>query len=236
MPGYIEKVLRRFEHFVSMKETHTPYLPPPRAFGNTSQDPIRHDESETIDKQEIKVVQQVVGCLLYYARAFDCTILTALSSIASQQTTATRNTEYKFRQILNYLATQPDTTIHFQDSSMILNIHSNALYLSKPQARSRLAGYYFLGSESVDNRPIPINGNIFFLSSILKFLVSLAAEAELRSLFLNAKEGDILRLILHEMGHLKSPTPIHCDDKTTVGIANDSVKKQISQSMEMRFF
>ncbi len=67
-------------------------------------------------------------------------------------------------------------------------------------------------------------------------MVASAAEAELGALFLNCKEGVILRLILAELGHRQPPTPIHCDNKTATGIANDTVKKQRSRSMEMRFF
>jgi hypothetical protein len=43
-------------------------------------------------------------------------------------------------------------------------------------------------------------------------------------------------LILEELGHQQPPTPIHCDNATATGIANDTVKKQRSRSMKMRFF
>ena len=76
--------------------------------------------------------------------------------------------------------------------------------------------------------PIPINGAIYVHSGILMFVVTSAAEAELGALFLNAKEGKILRTILKELGHAKPPTPIHCDNLTAVGIANDTVKNQHS--------
>ena len=38
------------------------------------------------------------------------------------------------------------------------------------------------------------------------------------------------------MGHPQPKTPIHCDNATTVGIANNSIKRQRSRSMEMRHF
>ena len=55
-------------------------------------------------------------------------------------------------------------------------------------------------------------------------------------MFINAKEGKVIRLALQEMGHPQPPTPIHCDDKKAVGIANDTIKKQRSWSMEMLYF
>jgi hypothetical protein len=38
------------------------------------------------------------------------------------------------------------------------------------------------------------------------------------------------------MGHIQPKTPVHCDNVTAVGIANSTVKRQRSRSMEMRFF
>ena len=63
-----------------------------------------------------------------------------------------------------------------------------------------------------------------------------AAEAELGALFLNCKEGRIMRLTLQEMGHPQPFTPIHCDNMTSTGIEKDTIKKQRSRSMEMSFF
>ena len=39
-----------------------------------------------------------------------------------------------------------------------------------------------------------------------------------------------------ELEHPQPPTPIHCDNTTAAGIENGTVKKQRSQSMEMRYF
>ena len=68
------------------------------------------------------------------------------------------------------------------------------------------------------------------------FVAASAAEAELGALFLNVKQGRIIRLTLEEMGHPQPPTPINCDNATAVGIVNGTVKRQRSRSMEMRYF
>eukprot|EP00804_Cyclotella_cryptica_P005729 CCRYP_000072-RI/>CCRYP_000072-RI protein AED:0.42 eAED:0.42 QI:0/-1/0/1/-1/0/1/0/186 len=119
---------------------------------------------------------------------------------------------------------------------MILNVHSDASYLSVKAAKSRAAGIFFLGSIPKNNTPIKLNGAIAVLCTILKFAAASAAEAELGALFLNAKEAKIMRLTLHELGHPQPPTPIHCDNSTTIGIVNNTVKRQKSRSMEMRYF
>jgi hypothetical protein len=111
---------------------------------------------------------------------------------------------------------------------MILNIHSDASYLSETRTQSRVAGHFFVGSMPTNNQPIKLNGSIYTLCGILKIVVASAAEAKLGALFLNIKDGVILRLILTELGHKQSPTPVHCDNQTATGIANDTVKKQQS--------
>ena len=71
---------------------------------------------------------------------------------------------------------------------MILNIHSDASYLSTPKARSRAGGYFFLRSIPQDAEPIIINGAIHVTCTILKLVAASATEAELGALFLNAQE------------------------------------------------
>ena len=102
--------------------------------------------SNQVDDKHIRVIQQVVGYVLYYLRPVDFTVLKTLSSIASEQTLATENTKKKVTQLLDYLATKPNVKIRFYAFGMIKNIHLDALYLSESQARSRVAGHYFMGS------------------------------------------------------------------------------------------
>ena len=49
-------------------------------------------------------------------------------------------------------------------------------------------------------------------------------------------QAKIIRIILSELGHLQSPTPIHVNNTTAVGIVNNTIKRQHSRSMEMRYF
>jgi hypothetical protein len=163
------------------------------------------------------------------------TVLMALSSIASKQTRGTKNTMAKAKQLLDYLATHPDATIWFRASDMILNVHSDASYLSENESHSRVCGHFFMGWSPKDGDLIKLNGVFFTLCTILGFVVASAAEAELGALFLNCKEGIIFQLTLKELGHPQPRTPVHCDNATTVGIANNTVKGQCSQSMKMRY-
>ncbi len=106
---------------------------------------------------------------------------------------------------------------------MILNIHSDASYLTAACGRSRAGGYLFLGSLPQDNRPIQLNGNILITCAILKLVAASAAKAELGALFLNSQEAKVIRLILAELGHPQPPTPIHVDNTTAVVIVNKTI-------------
>jgi hypothetical protein len=84
--------------------------------------------------------------------------------------------------------------------------------------------------------PPPINGNVHVPSTILKVVVSSAAEAELGALFYNGKEAAWLRTTLIDMGHPQPPTPIQTDNSCAAGIANDTVKQRRSKAIDMRFY
>ena len=85
---------------------------------------------------------------MYYDRAVDGTRLPALSIIASTPPESHKGTTKKAIKHLDYLATHRATKVRFHASSMILNIHSDASYLSDPQAIIRLVAYFFLGQGS----------------------------------------------------------------------------------------
>ncbi len=69
----------------------------------------------------------------------------AMSTLATQQLKAQGKTVDGVSHMLDYLATKPDVTVQFVASNMVLNVHSDASYLSKAGAKSRVAGYFFLG-------------------------------------------------------------------------------------------
>eukprot|EP00804_Cyclotella_cryptica_P000097 CCRYP_013741-RA/>CCRYP_013741-RA protein AED:0.45 eAED:0.45 QI:0/0/0/1/0/0/2/0/125 len=79
------------------------------------------------------------------------------------------------KQFLDYTATHPDAEIRYHASDMILNVHSDASYLSVPNARSRAAGIFFLGSLPQPNKPIFLNGAIYVLCTILRFVAASTA-------------------------------------------------------------
>ena len=65
--------------------------------------------------------------------------------------------------------------------------------------------------------------------------MSLAAEAELGVLYINAQEVIPLRHLLIEMGHPQPPTPIQTDNSTALGVVNNTIQPKRTKAMDMRF-
>lgn len=91
MPGYVKRLLAKF-NYTPKKKRYSPYPVEPHKFGKASQEPMPEDTSPKVDKRKRRLVQQVVGSILYYGKAPDLTTLVSLSSLASEQTKATEKT------------------------------------------------------------------------------------------------------------------------------------------------
>ena len=232
MPGYVDHALHKFQHPTPKKPQDSPYPATVKQYGVKVQltDPI--DTSDRLPPHEIKRLQQIIGTFLFYSRAVDPTLLTALSELSSAQATATDATKRACQQFLDYCASHPDGAIRYQASDMILKLHSNSSYLNAVGARSRQGGHLYLGNKS---EPDILNGAVLNLAAIMKMVLSSAAEAEFGALFHNTKEATPLRTTLEELGHPQPPTPVLVDNSTAVGLANDTVTQRRSRAIDMRF-
>jgi TfoX/Sxy family transcriptional regulator of competence genes len=232
MPGYLAKALQRFKHPTPTKQQNSPHPHIAPQYGAKVQYTPDDDESPPLDKEDTKYIQAVAGTLLYYGRAVDNTILTSLSAIATEQAKPTQKTMEVIKQLLDYCATQEDAIITYRESKMILQVHSDAGYCNEKKSRSRAGGHFFL-SNGDDNSPN--NGAILTIATIIKAVMSSAAEAELGALYLNAREAIYLRQILTEMGHPQPRTPIQTDNSTAEGVVNSTIQPKRTKAMDMRF-
>jgi hypothetical protein len=91
----------------------------------------------------------------------------ALSSIAVEQTKATVKTMARCVQLLDYLASNSDAKVRFHASDMVMNIHTDASYLSETKVQSRACGHFFMGWLPKNQEPIRINGAFYVNTTIL---------------------------------------------------------------------
>ena len=136
------------------------------------------------------------------------------------------------KQLLDYVVTHSNARIRYVASDMILNLHSDASYLSEPKAKSRAGGHFWLGNkcDTYFN-----NGAIVTLSSVIKHVMSSASESELAALFYNCKAAVPLHVTLEEMGHRQPKTPVTTDNSTAHGLIQITRIPKEYKSMDMRF-
>jgi hypothetical protein len=139
MPGYVSNVLRKIQHDAPKHPQHTPSRCVTPVYGAKTQYAMK-DETPPLTAQQCLTIQKVAGSVLHYARAVDPAFLMPLNDIATEQTKATQKTQAATNQLLDYLTTNPDATIRYHASDMILHIHSDASYLSVSNARKQIPG------------------------------------------------------------------------------------------------
>jgi hypothetical protein len=207
MPGYIKAALHKYQHPAPTRPEHAPHKWNPPVYGAKTQYVEDDNNSPALSAKNVTKLQQLTGTLLYYARAVDPTLIMPINVLASEQTKATSDKADKVIKLLNYCTTHPATKIRYHASDMILNIHSDASYLSEREAKSRAEGFFYMGS-SADTANRLTKWAILIISTVLKHVMSSAAEAEIGAVFINAKEGTVLRTTFEELGHPHPPTPL----------------------------
>ena len=211
MPGYVQHAMNKFQNGINSpnKTTDAPHLYKASKKQGLPMTQAR-DDGTKLSPQDSKQLQQIVGTFLFYSRAVDPTMLTAVSIIAMEQTQGTQTTKEKAEHFLTYAATHPNTTIKYYKSDMILKIHSDASYLPEQQGRSHTGGHFYLGNW--EHTTDPPNGPILNTTGILANIMSATSEAEAAALFTNMKEGDIQCIALEEMQWPQPPTHITVDN------------------------
>ena len=120
---------------------------------------------------------------------------------------------YEVQQLLDYLASNPNATIRFYASGMILFTHRDASYLSVTKARSRSSGVFLLSDPKPDAltfgeyTPI-LNGLVSIFWKILRDIMASSEEEEYGALFLNGQAAVPIRTKLIEIHNTQPPTPI----------------------------
>ena len=216
MKGYAKKALKQFGHKLR-RNTYAPSKYTQPEYGKHIQY-ADTDTSPLLTDEEKKKIQKIAGKFLYTSRAVDNAMAHILNEISIQAPNATEKTKEAVEYFLDYCATNPEATIIYRASDMQLQIDSDATYLVAPKARSRAAGYHFLGNK--DGKLF--NGPIFVLAKIIKAVMGSAAEAECGGLYMKVP----FITTLEELGHKQDAVPIKTDNSTAEGIMNNKIKQK----------
>ena len=233
MPGYVEKALRRFGVEKPTRPVHSARVYDPPEFGRRGpQAPPKEDLAEPLSAQQVSFVQQVVGVLLFYARAVDATLVYPVSKVATGLARPTQTLLSEVRRLLDYVATYPDASVTVHPSGMVLRGESDASWAAETGSRSRLAGVWFLGSSSDDT---PFNAPVECTSVASKTVALSAAEAEYVALFHNAQKGARLKLTLGELGYPQGAVPVKTDSECAWGLATGTRQGRRTKAVLLRY-
>ena len=120
---------------------------------------------------------------------------------------------------------------------MQLKVASDAAYLVLPNARSRVAGHFFLEATPIPNKAYPGTNNAPLLTECysLKNVVSSAAEAECGGIFHNCTIAIGIRNTLQEMGHPQKKTSVITDNTTATSFVHSAMRAKRSKSWDMKY-
>ena len=80
------------------------------------------------------------------------------------------------------------------------------------------------------------NGAVHTVAQIIKAVMSSAAEAEIRAMYINTHEAVPIRKTLTEMGHPQPPTPLQTDNSAAYTVVIKKVQLQRLKAMDMRLY
>ena len=101
--------------------------------------------------------------------------------------------ENNVHQFLDYMATYPNVVVRFHTSDITLGANTDVSYLTEPQSRSRVAGYFFSGSIPSKCARERLNGPIHVNCRIFKEFAAPAAESETMGCFVTGRDVIVLQ-------------------------------------------
>jgi hypothetical protein len=231
IPGYVKKAIQRFQR-TNLKGADSPIIYVPPNYSKHQQEAPMDEPSVPLTPAEIQELQEIVGVFLFYSRAVDPTMLTAINKIASRQAKPTSLIKLEVERFLQYANKWPNATMRIRASDMKLVCHSDGSYLSESDARSRAGGIIFLGDCDDNDAP---NAPVCFLSVIIKTVVTSATATEYAAAFIVGQAAISIINTLADLGYPQSQTEIFCDNLCAVGIANNSFNLKRTKTIDMRY-
>ena len=117
---------------------------------------------------------------------------------------------------------------------MHLWIHSDASYLNESKVHYHNGGFFYLSDKpklpiKPNDPPPKLNALVLVNGKIIDTVMFSVQESETGSGFINGTDAVPLHNALHEMGHIKGPTPIQFDNIFSNGIITDTVVQRRSK-------
>jgi hypothetical protein len=113
---------------------------------------------------------------------------------------------------LDYVAIHTNAGIQYKVCNMVLLVHTDAFYLSKPGGKSRAAGHFYLSNRN--DKDFNIDA-ILTLLTFIKHVMFSASKAKLAALYYGCKLATPPQTTLKELNHFQpTPTPVTTNNIT----------------------
>ncbi len=119
MPKYIDRLLCKIRPD-GIRGSNTPAVYAPPNYANSGAQKATVDKSQLASEDDKNKLQSVVGTLLYYSRAVDPSICTAVHELGSIQFNPSQNDMKKMEKLLQYVSKHRNMGIRFYASLMLL--------------------------------------------------------------------------------------------------------------------
>jgi hypothetical protein len=151
MPGSIQMALDDFNFTQTNRAEHQPHRHNPPQYGVKTQLTDLTDVTAPLDDKGNLRLQQITRKFQYYSWAVDPSMNVTLSTIASQQTRGTQQTQKDANKFLHYCSTHPDAKLHYHASNTILKVHLDTSYNSEPKVHSQAGGHFYMGNQGTND-------------------------------------------------------------------------------------
>ena len=109
IPGYVKQALINFHHeFNNATHSPSPFKAP--VYGQKIQI-ATINKTNSMTTVQTKLLQEVCGTFLYYARAVNCTILHGLNDLATRSKEGTQKIVKALNHFLDYFVTHPEAVV-----------------------------------------------------------------------------------------------------------------------------
>jgi len=150
-----------------------------------------------LNDKETKRIQSISGTFNHYSEIDPC-IKPALNEIAHEHAKPTLRTKRRTDHLLDFLSTNPEASLRYNASDMILVIETDAAYLAQSEAKSRASGWFILTNKP--SASIKVIAPLHVMCTTIKNVVASTAEADDLGLYLGCQRACPMRVLLTEHG------------------------------------
>ena len=231
MPGYADNMMTTLQ-VINPKFVSSPAEPP--SFNPNSKAQRTQPDTTAPRPDKKKWLQQLAGFSMYFARAVNYAIKTAVSKLAQDQAEPTEASIRRAERLCAYIFHHRDPTLRLIPCDMQVQAHSDASFLGESKGRSRYSYTIWLGKPVTHNADNYVPNITQFDTGIISNVVTSVAESEYTALYKCTLAVLRSRGYVEDMGYPQRTTVIYVDNECAKGLANRTCQDKHLKHIDMR--